>query len=63
MLPSQETSYMLGKIEIENLKHLAKKQLKENFDIREFHFQILKNGAITLPMLKRHIKDWLKKTS
>ncbi|HRE31662.1 MAG TPA: DUF885 family protein, partial [Candidatus Berkiella sp.] len=41
MLPGQATSYMLGKREIESLRTLAKKQLGERFDIREYHNQVL----------------------
>lgn len=60
MLPAQATSYMLGKHEIESLRELAKKQLGEHFDIKEFHTQVLKNGCITLPMLRENILNWLE---
>ncbi|KTC66045.1 secreted protein (plasmid) [Legionella adelaidensis] len=59
MLPGQATSYMLGKLEIENLRALAKEKLADKFDIRQFHNQILKNGVVTLPMLRTQIKLWL----
>ncbi|WP_234802512.1 MULTISPECIES: DUF885 domain-containing protein [Legionella] len=60
MLPAQATSYMLGKTEIENLRDLAKKQLKDRFDIRAFHNQVLKNGSVSLPVLKILIENWLR---
>lgn len=63
MMPGQATSYMLGKREIETLRQLAKESLGEHFDIREYHYQVLKNGAVTLPMLRAQIQDWLKTTS
>lgn len=59
MQPGQATSYMLGKREIEELQKLCKEQLKDNFTYCEFHNQILKNGAITLPMLKQQILQWI----
>ncbi|MBN9286846.1 MAG: hypothetical protein BGO43_05170 [Gammaproteobacteria bacterium 39-13] len=59
MTPGQATSYMLGKREIENLRQLAKVSLGERFDIREYHYQVLKNGAVTLPMLRAQIEAWL----
>lgn len=59
MNPGQATAYMLGKRQIEVLRDLAHDDLKDNFDIREFHTQVLKNGAITLPMLESQIKNWL----
>lgn len=61
MLPGQATSYMLGKYTIERLRHAAEKQLGKDFDIREFHNQVLKNGAISLPMLEDQIEEWLEK--
>ena len=60
MLPGQATSYMLGKREIEILKHLAKTRLQDKFDIRVFHDHILKNGAVSLPMLREQIQRWLE---
>lgn len=59
MLPGQANSYMLGKYEIETLRDLAEKQLGKQFDIRQFHNQILKNGSVSLPMLRRQIENWL----
>ncbi|MGE3318888.1 MAG: DUF885 family protein [Candidatus Berkiella sp.] len=60
MLPGQATSYMLGKREIETLRAKAKNQLGERFDIREYHNQVLKQGAVTLPMLRAQIDTWLE---
>jgi uncharacterized protein (DUF885 family) len=59
MLPAQATAYMLGKREIESLRQIAKERLGHRFDIREFHNQILKNGAVSLPMLRAQIMEWL----
>lgn len=60
MHPGQATSYMLGKREIESLRQLAKDKLKDKFDIRQYHNQVLKNGSVTLPMLRDQIHSWLK---
>lgn len=59
MLPGQATSYMLGKREIETLRLIAKNKLADQFDIKVFHYQVLKNGSITLPMLRDNIMNWL----
>jgi uncharacterized protein (DUF885 family) len=59
MLPAQATSYMLGKLEIEKLRQQSKDKLGSNFDIRQFHNQVLKNGVLTLPMLNSQIESWL----
>lgn len=60
MMPGQATSYMLGKREIDTLREYSKSILKEKFDIRDFHDQVLKHGAVTLPMLRANIMSWLE---
>lgn len=60
MLPGQATSYMVGKREIERLRQLCKDRLKDKFDIRQFHNQVLKNGTVTLPMLNQQVENWLE---
>lgn len=59
MLPGQATSYLLGKREIEALQKLSKDKLGYKFTYPEFHNQVLKNGAVTLPMLKEQILQWI----
>lgn len=59
MLPGQATSYMLGKREIEALQKWSKEKLGDNFTYPEFHNQVLKNGTITLPMLREQIHQWI----
>lgn len=57
--PGQATSYMLGKFEIAKLRDLAQEQLGAHFNIRQFHNQVLKNGVVTLPMLRIQIERWV----
>ena len=59
-MPGQASAYMLGKFEIERLRDLAKRELKDDFDIRKFHTQVMKNGVITLPMLTQQITNWIE---
>ena len=59
MLPGQATSYMIGKREIDSLRQLASNKLGTKFKLAEFHTQLFKNGAVTLPMLRLHIETWL----
>lgn len=60
MLPGQATAYMLGKNEIITLRQLAQAQLGTHFDIRQFHEQVLKNGMVSLPILKWQIENWVQ---
>jgi uncharacterized protein (DUF885 family) len=57
--PSQLTAYDTGALEILALREQARRELEERFDIREFHDQVLANGAITLPMLRQVIERWI----
>ena len=57
--PGQATAYMIGFLKILDLRELAKKTLGDEFDIREFHHQVLKNGAVPLTVLEENIHHWL----
>ncbi len=63
--PGQALSYKIGEIKIRELRALAEKELGSQFDIREFHEQILEKGTITLPLLEERIKKYIetKKTN
>jgi uncharacterized protein (DUF885 family) len=60
--PGQANSYMLGMLEIRRLRTLAEVELGEQFDIRDFHDNILKNGSMTLPMTEKAVLAWIDKT-
>jgi uncharacterized protein (DUF885 family) len=57
--PGQATAYMIGRLEIERLRHEAEKRLGKSFDIREFHDRVLENGSVPLSFLSSHIEAWL----
>lgn len=57
--PAQLTAYDTGALEILALREQARRALGDRFDIREFHDQVLGNGAITLPMLRQVIEHWI----
>jgi uncharacterized protein (DUF885 family) len=57
--PGQAVSYKIGELKIKALRKEAEDQLGEKFDIREFHYHILKNGAVTLPILQQEIDNYI----
>jgi len=65
VMPSQATAYKVGMMKILELRELAKGELGDKFDIREFHDVVLKNGAVPLNILEKLVNDWInsKKTS
>jgi uncharacterized protein (DUF885 family) len=57
--PAQALSYKLGEIKIKQLRARAEQALGENFDIREFHHEVLRHGSITLSILESNINKWI----
>jgi uncharacterized protein (DUF885 family) len=60
-VPGQATSYLLGALEIRRLRALAEAELGDDFDIREFHNQVLEDGAIPLTQLQVKIAAWIER--
>lgn len=59
VMPGQATAYMVGMIKMLELRELAKTELGERFDIREFHNVVLQNGAVPLDVLEQLVRDYI----
>ena len=57
--PGQALAYKIGQREIQKLRHEAEAALGARFDIRGFHDRVLANGAISLPVLRDQVEDWV----
>lgn len=57
--PGQALAYKIGELKIKELRTKSEKALGEKFDIKKFHDEILKNGAIPLPLLEKEIDEWI----
>ena len=57
--PGQALSYKMGQLQILDLRAKAQKELGTNFDIREFHDQILDSGALPLDVLASEVDVWI----
>ena len=60
--PGQALSYKIGELKIRELRNKAKLELKDKFDIREFHEIILEYGTVTLSTLERRINNYIEET-
>lgn len=57
--PGQALAYKIGELKIKELRAKARKELGENFNIREFHNALLDDGPLPLNLLERRINDWI----
>jgi uncharacterized protein (DUF885 family) len=57
--PGQALSYKMGQIKIRELRTEAEKKLGKNFDVREFHNQVLNSGSLPLVLLEQKIENWI----
>ena len=57
--PGQALAYKLGELKIKELRTFATDELDEDFDIREFHDEVLGKGAVPLHMLDANIRSWV----
>ena len=57
--PGQALSYKIGQLKIRELRTKAEKELGKNFDIREFHNQVLETGCVPLAILEDKINNWI----
>jgi uncharacterized protein (DUF885 family) len=57
--PGQATSYTIGMIKILELRQQAMNALGDQFDLKDFHDLILKNGAVPLVTLERIVQDYI----
>lgn len=60
VMPGQATSYKIGALEIERLRHKAEKSLGKKFSLPEFHQVILGQGALPLDILEQQVDNWLE---
>ncbi|XP_074655303.1 uncharacterized protein LOC141908915 [Tubulanus polymorphus] len=60
--PGQACAYIIGKMKIMELREKAEAILGEDFDIRDFHEQIMNVGPAPLNVVDAYINNWLKKS-
>ncbi len=57
--PGQALGYKIGELTIQRLRAKAESELGAGFDIREFHAQVIKDGALPLGILEDKINRWI----
>ena len=57
-MPGQATSYMIGRLEIDDIRAEAEATAGDRFDIAGFHDVVLGHGSVPLPTLRRRVEAW-----
>ncbi|MFC0678973.1 DUF885 family protein [Lysobacter korlensis] len=57
--PGQALAYKIGELKIQELRERAERELGDKFDVREFHAEVLKDGAVPLEILEGKIDRWI----
>ncbi|ABC64062.1 DUF885 domain-containing protein [Erythrobacter litoralis] len=58
-IPSQALAYKIGALKIQELRKKAEDTLGDDFDIKDFHAQVLGTGGLPLPVLEAKIDRWI----
>ena len=57
--PGQALAYKIGQLKMLQLRAEAEEALGEQFDIRDFHDEMLGAGALPLDVLEARMDEWL----
>ena len=60
--PGQALAYKIGQLKILELRTKAEKELGNEFDIKDFHHEVLKRGSLPLNILETYINEWISQS-
>ncbi len=61
-IPGQALAYKIGQLKIVELRKRAEKALGKKFDVKAFHDEVLRDGAVPLDVLDAKINRWIAAT-
>ena len=57
--PGQALGYKVGDLRIQGLRHQAEQALGPKFDLRDFHREVLSDGAVPMDVLAAKVDRWI----
>lgn len=61
-IPGQALAYKIGKLKLLELRQRAESALGEAYDIRDYHREVLTDGALPLGILEAKVDRWIAET-
>jgi uncharacterized protein (DUF885 family) len=59
-IPGQALAYKIGQLKILEIRNKAEAALGDKFDVKDFHTEVLKDGAMPLSILESKIDRWVQ---
>jgi uncharacterized protein (DUF885 family) len=60
VIPGQALAYKIGQRKIRQLRTKAERILKNDFNVKKFHTQLLTDGSLPMPVLDKKINFWIE---
>ncbi len=60
--PGQALAYKIGQLKILELRNKSEELLGDKYDIKDFHYEVLKRGSLPLDLLEFYIDKWIEET-
>ena len=58
-IPGQALAYKIGQLKIREVRGKTEERLGDRFDVKAFHTEVLRDGAMPLSMLEAKIDRWV----
>ena len=60
--PGQALAYKIGQLKILELRNKAELIMGDKYDIKDFHYEVLKRGSLPLELLEFYIDEWINES-
>jgi uncharacterized protein (DUF885 family) len=60
-MPGQALSYKIGELKIMEMRRKAEQALGNKFNVRAFHDEVLKDGAMPLQIFQAKMNTWIQR--